>query len=161
MALALVAAAAIACVGSAAELPLTLSGCGVSSTHAKSCSLPFGLGLMTFDALTFPIKNGSASAIVDLSLSTLIPVGVALTETKVKASGTGGASHFCMDSKSKPAADEFVMPVVIAAAVEITGGAQLALTWTDCGDSITTGQRASIIGTGVVDAYVSRGNLLP
>ena len=141
--------------------------CKGDASQSKSCSLPLGLGMLTFDAMTFPIKKGSTSVNVDLSLSALIPGGFARTETKVQATGTDGSNLFCMDIKSKPAAEEFMLPVIPAVS-EVEPRARLALTWTDCGDSsthakitgltpssITTGKKARISGTGIVDTDVT------
>ena len=122
--------------------------------------------MLTFEPLAFPILKGSTSVNVD-SLSALIPGWFARTETKAEATGADGASLFCMDIKSKPVADEVVLLVVTAASV-VEHRTELALTWTDCGDSsthtkmsglsprsITIGQKATISGTGIIDTDVS------
>merc|ERR1712072_1500271 len=118
--------------------------------------------------MSFPIKKGSTSVSVDLSLSAMLPGALAHTETKVTATATGGGELFCMDIKSAPAVDEFVVPALVPPAVGAASNAELKLTWTDCGDSsthtkitgftpsaITTGQKAKMTGTGNLDEDVS------
>merc|ERR1712232_769057 len=115
--------------------------------------------------MAFPIKKGTTSVSVDLSLSALLPGALAHTETKVTATATGGDELFCMDIKSAPAVDEVDELAALATA------SQLKLAWTDCGDSsthtkitsftpssITTGQKATMTGTGDLDEDVSGAN---
>merc|ERR1711959_774218 len=138
----------------------TLAGkvsCKGGASQSKTCSLPLGVGSLTFNAMAFPIKKGSTSVSVDLSLSALLPGALAHTETKVTATATGGDKLFCMDIKSAPALDD-VMPQVE------TSTSKLKLAWNDCGDSsthtkitsftpsaITTGQKATMTGVGDLD----------
>merc|ERR1712151_766840 len=139
----------------------TLAGkvsCKGDASQSKTCSLPLGVGSLTFNAMAFPIKKGTTSVSVDLSLSALLPGALAHTETKVTATATGGDELFCMDIKSAPAVDEVDELAALATA------SQLKLAWTDCGDSsthtkitsftpssITTGQKATMTGTGDLD----------
>merc|ERR1712072_1051592 len=117
--------------------------------------------------MSFPIKKGSTTVSVDLSLSAMLPGALAHTETKVTATAAGGDKLFCMDIKSAPALDEFVSQPSLATQVEASAS-QLKLAWNDCGDSsthtkitgfspsaITTGQKATMIGTGNLDEDVS------
>merc|ERR1712151_4500 len=73
-----------------------------------------------------------------------------------------------MDIKSAPAVDDFVVPALVPPAVGAASGAELKLTWSDCGDSsthtkitgftpstITTGQKATMTGTGNLDEDVT------
>merc|ERR1712227_921586 len=75
-----------------------------------------------------------------------------------------------MDIKSAPGADELVAAPALMPAVE-AGASELKLAWTDCGDSsthtkitgftpssITTGQTATMTGTGTLDEDVSGAN---
>merc|ERR1711887_437935 len=90
----------------------TLAGkvsCKGDASQSKTCHLPLGVGSLTFNAMSFPIKKGSTSVSVDLSLSALLPGALAHTETKVTATATGGDKLFCMDIKSAPAVDEVVI----------------------------------------------------
>merc|ERR1712226_1780333 len=82
-------------------------------------NLPLGVGSLTFNAMSFPIKKGSTSVSVDLALSSMLPGALAHTETK-----------------SAPGADELVAAPALMPAVE-AGASKLKLAWTDCGDSST------------------------
>ena len=137
--------------------------CKGDTRKPQSCNSSLGLGMLTFDALTFPVSKSSSLANVDLSLSAPFPGGFAHTDTKIKATGTDGSSPFCMEIKSKPAADESMLPVHPAVS-EVKPRAKLERTWTDSGDcsthakitgltpcSIRTEQKARISGTGIVD----------
>lgn len=78
--------------------------CKGDASASKTCNLPLGTGSLTFEAMTFPIKKGSTSVSVDLSLSALLPGALATTDTRVTMTGTDGSKLFCMDIKSAPAA---------------------------------------------------------
>merc|ERR1711959_247724 len=156
----------------------TLAGkvsCKGDASQSKTCHLPLGVGSLTFNAMSFPIRKGSTSVSVDLALSAMLPGALAHTETKVTATATGGDQLFCMDIKSAPALNELVgrPPVVPAALMPPVGAgaSTLKLAWNDCGDSsthtkitgfspsaITTGQTATMIGTGNLDEDVSGAN---
>merc|ERR1711959_225729 len=89
----------------------TLAGkvsCKGDASQSKTCHLPLGVGSLTFNAMSFPIKKGSTSVSVDLALSAMLPGALAHTETKVTATAAGGDQLFCMDIKSAPALDELV-----------------------------------------------------
>merc|ERR1712232_756441 len=152
----------------------TLAGkvsCKGDASQSKTCHLPLGVGSLTFNAMSFPIKKGSTSVSVDLALSAMLPGALAHTGTKVTATATGGDQLFCMDIKSAPALDELVVqpPVVSALMPPVEAGAShLKLAWNDCGDSsthtkitafspssITTGQTATMTGIGNLDEDVS------
>merc|ERR1712125_166168 len=155
----------------------TLAGkvsCKGDASQSKTCHLPLGVGSLTFNAMSFPIKKGSTTVSVDLSLSAMLPGALAHTETKVTATATGGDKLFCVDIKSAPGADEFIsqpslmLPASVPPVVSAASGAELKLTWSDCGDSsthtkitgftpstITTGQKATMTGTGNLDEGVS------
>merc|ERR1719158_590809 len=135
--------------------------CKGDAGTSKTCNLPLGTGSLTFNAMSFPIKKGSTTVSVDLSLSAMLPGALAHTETKVTATATGGDKLFCMDIKSAPAMEEFI-------AQPRASASQLKLAWNDCGDSsthtkitsfspstITTGQKATMAGTGNLDEDVS------
>merc|ERR1711998_60888 len=135
--------------------------CKGDASQSKTCNLPLGVGSLTFNAMSFPIKKGSTSVSVDLALSSMLPGALAHTETKVTATAAGGDQLFCMDIKSAPAMEEFIAEPQASAS-------QLKLAWNDCGDSsthtkitsfspssITTGQTATMTGTGNLDEDVS------
>merc|ERR1719183_3131112 len=86
--------------------------CKGDASASKTCNLPLGTGSLTFDAVTFPMKKGTTSISVDLSLSAMLPGALAHTETTVKATGADGDDLFCMEIKSAPAEsaefDEFM-----------------------------------------------------
>merc|ERR1712183_714037 len=89
----------------------TLAGtvsCKGDAGMSKTCSLPLGVGSLTFNAMSFPIKKGSTSVSVDLSLSPALPGALAHTDTKVTATATNGDSLFCVEIKTAPAMEEFV-----------------------------------------------------
>jgi len=58
--------------------------------------------------MSFPIKKGSTSVSVDLSLSAALPGALAHTDTKVTATATNGDGLFCVDIKTAPAEGELV-----------------------------------------------------
>merc|ERR1712216_756600 len=154
---------------------------------SKTCSLPLGVGSLTFNAMSFPIKKGSTSVSVDLSLSPALPGALAHTDTKVTATATNGDSLFCVEIKTAPAMEEFVaQPPAHALAVAqlnrktafsdtmmkaFVGAAAsaLKLTWSDCGGqhvkitgfspaTVTTGTKTTMTGTGNLDEDVSAAN---
>merc|ERR1712144_193294 len=89
----------------------TLAGkvsCKGDASQSKTCHLPLGVGSLTFNAMSFPIRKGSTSVSVDLALSALLPGALAHTETKVTATATNGDSLFCVEIKTAPAMEEFV-----------------------------------------------------
>merc|ERR1719456_538450 len=71
------------------------------------------VGSLTFDALSFPIKKGSASVSVDLSLNSLIPAALAQTVTTVTASTKGGDKIFCMEVFTAPVSSTNTSSVVV------------------------------------------------
>merc|ERR1712125_182012 len=161
--------------------------CKGDAGTSKTCSLPLGVGSLTFNAMSFPIKKGSTSVSVDLSLSPALPGALAHTDTKVTAIATNGDSLFCVEIKTAPAMEEFVaQPPAHALAVAqlnretafsvtmmkaFVGAAAsaLKLTWSDCGGqhvkitgfspaTITTGTKTTMTGTGNLDEDVSAAN---
>merc|ERR1712110_1253574 len=76
--------------------------CKGDASQSKTCNLPLGTGSLTFDAVTFPMKKGSTSISVDLSLAAALPGPLAKTDTKVAATGSNGDKLFCMEIKSAP-----------------------------------------------------------
>merc|ERR1712076_42189 len=82
--------------------------CQGDASQSKTCNLPLGVGSLTFNAMSFPIKKGSTSVSVDLSLSPALPGALAHTDTKVTATAAGGDSLFCVEIKTAPAMEEFV-----------------------------------------------------
>merc|ERR1719456_1064336 len=79
--------------------------CKGDASASKTCNLPLGTGSLTFDAIGFPMKKGSTSISVELSLSAMLPGALAHTDTTVTAAGSNGDKLFCMEIKSAPAAD--------------------------------------------------------
>jgi len=77
--------------------------CKGDASQSKSCSLPLGTGTLTFDAITFPLKPGSTSVSVDLSLNAALPGILASTDTTVTATTSSGEKLFCVEIKSAPA----------------------------------------------------------
>merc|ERR1712232_107622 len=79
--------------------------CKGDASASKTCNLPLGTGSLTFDAITFPLKKGSTSITVDLSLSAALPGALAHTDTKTSATAANGDQLFCMEIKSAPATE--------------------------------------------------------
>merc|ERR1712232_456105 len=77
--------------------------CKGDAGTSKTCNLPLGTGSLTFNAMSFPIKKGSTSISVDLSLAAALPGALARTDTKVTATAANGDKLFCMEIKSAPA----------------------------------------------------------
>lgn len=81
-----------------------LLDCNGDAGHSKKCSLMGGLlGSMTFNGLSFPVKKGTTSVSVDLSLNSHIPAALAQTETKVVATKKNGDQVFCIEVFTAPA----------------------------------------------------------
>jgi len=81
-----------------------LLDCSGDASASKKCSLLGGLlGSITFDGLSFPVKKGTTSVSVDLSLSSGIPAGLARTATKVTATTKSGDQAFCIEVFTAPA----------------------------------------------------------
>merc|ERR1711988_2050305 len=81
-----------------------LAACSGDASKKQECGLLGGtLGSLTFEPLSFPVKKGSSSVSVDLSLNPLIPAALAQTVTAVKASTKGGEKIFCMEVFTEPA----------------------------------------------------------
>jgi len=80
--------------------------CKGDASTSKTCNLPLGTGTLTFDAMTFPLKKGSTSVSVDLSLSALLPSALASTTTRVTAAASNGDKLFCMEIKSSKALED-------------------------------------------------------
>jgi hypothetical protein len=81
-----------------------LTDCTGDAGKSKKCSLLGGiLGSITYDGLSFPVKKGSTAVSVDLSLSSLVPAGLAKTSTKVAATTKSGDKIFCINVLTEPA----------------------------------------------------------
>jgi len=79
-----------------------LVSCSGDAGKSTTCGMhPFGA--LTFDGMQFPVKKGSSSVSMDLSLSHIIPASLANTETKVTARASNGDKLFCMKVFSTPA----------------------------------------------------------
>merc|ERR1711920_790252 len=74
-----------------------LLDCSGDASKTSKCSLGGFLGSLTFDGLTFPMKKGTSSVSVELSLSSLIPASLASTSTKLTAATKSGDKIFCME----------------------------------------------------------------
>merc|ERR1712151_224845 len=79
--------------------------CKGDASQSKTCSLPLKVGSLTFEPMSFPIKKGSTSVKVDLSLVGALPGMLAKTDTTVTAIASNGDKLFCLNIKSAPAAD--------------------------------------------------------
>jgi len=74
-----------------------LLDCSGDASKTSKCALGGFLGSLTFDGLTFPMKKGTSSVSVELSLSSLIPASLASTSTKLTAATKNGDKIFCME----------------------------------------------------------------
>jgi len=91
-----------------------LADCSGDAGKSQKCGLFGGLlGSLTFDPLTFPVKKGSSSVSVDLSLNPLIPAALAQTVTTVTASTKEGDKIFCMKVFTAPASSSNSTSVVV------------------------------------------------
>merc|ERR1719158_205334 len=143
-----------------------LLSCKGDASQSKTCNLPLGAGKLTFDAMTFPIKKGQVQVKFDLTLASSLPSSLLKTKTKATATGANGDKLFCLEIDSAPA--EASHAVVVPTPPPLSVASDLKLTWQDCGDasthakitgftpgSLTTGQTASMIGTGNLDEDVA------
>merc|ERR1712226_931520 len=110
--------------------------CDGDASQSKTCSLPLGVGSLTFDAMKFPLAAGSVPVNVDINLAASLPSSLATTKTTCKATASDGDDLFCIEIDSKP---QKRMPAKIATLEEEQqlGLSQLSLTWSDCGAGAT------------------------
>merc|ERR1711982_252906 len=81
-----------------------LLSCSGDIAETKKCHMgPFGS--LTFNGLQLPVKKGSSSISMDLSLSRLVPASLASTETTVTATTKSGDKLFCLKVFSAPASE--------------------------------------------------------
>merc|ERR1712232_451592 len=136
----------------------TLAGkvsCKGDASQSKTCHLPLGVGSLTFNAMSFPIKKGSTTVSVDLSLSAMLPGALAHTETKVTATATGGDKLFCMDIKSAPAVNEASMVTATNASILEGVDCSKAACQKDCGCAMD--KCAASIQTCLADKTCAKG----
>merc|ERR1712046_478890 len=127
-----------------------------------------GAGKLTFNAMSFPIKKGQVQVKVDLTLASSVPSSLLKTKTKATAIGANGDKLFCLEIDSAPAEASQAVGVPPPPPPVAVASSDLKLTWQDCGDasthakitgftpgSLTTGQTASMVGTGNLDEDVA------
>merc|ERR1712232_833637 len=142
-----------------------LLSCKGDASVSKTCSLPLGVGKLSFDAMAFPLKAGSTTVNVDIQLSSLLPSSLATTTTRATATAKNGDKLFCIEIKSAPAEVSKPEPV---AEVALAGVTDLSLAWSDCGDAstktkitaftpsaLTLGQKTTMAGTGALSEDVT------
>merc|ERR1712184_219399 len=131
--------------------------CKGDASQSKTCNLPLGVGSLTFNAMSFPIKKGSTSVSVDLALSSMLPGALAHTETKVTATATGGDQLFCMDIKSAPALNELVGRPPVATNTSMLQG--IDCTKASCSKAICCAMDkcAASVQTCLADSACSKG----
>merc|ERR1712113_568881 len=76
--------------------------CDGDASQSKTCSLPLGVGSLTFDAMKFPLAAGNVPVNVDINLAASLPSSLATTKTTCKATGSNGDDLFCTEIDSKP-----------------------------------------------------------
>jgi len=96
--------------------------CKGDASQTKTCNLPIGTGQISFDAVTFPMKKGSVSISVDLSLSRFLPGQLARTDTQVTAVSATGDKLFCLEIKSAPSVDVHPQRKAMIEEIESTPG---------------------------------------
>merc|ERR1712190_660721 len=139
--------------------------CDGDASQSKTCSLPLGVGSLTFDAMKFPLAAGSVPVNVDIKLASNLPSSLARTTTTVKAASSNGDDLFCIEIKSAPS---LLHEAPLVESTENPEASELDLTWADCGqgathakitgftpDSLTLGQQTTMTGTGQLDESVS------
>jgi hypothetical protein len=84
-----------------------LLDCSGDASQSKTCTLMGGLlGNLRFNGLQFPVKKGSSSVSVDMSLRSIVPAALAKTKTKVTATTKSGEKIFCMEVFTAPVSVE-------------------------------------------------------
>merc|ERR1712007_308548 len=113
---------------SAANFDLVMNGaigqllkCDGDASQSKTCSLPLGVGSLTFDAMKFPLAAGSVPVNVDINLAASLPSSLATTTTTCKATSSSGDDLFCIEIDSKP---QSRIPAKIAKVEEQSGVSQ-------------------------------------
>merc|ERR1712190_457752 len=92
-------------VGAIGKL-LTFDG---DASQSKTCSLPLGVGSLTFDAMKFPLAAGSVPVNVDIKLASNLPSSLAKTTTTCKATSANGDDLFCIEIKSAPKSGRLIV----------------------------------------------------
>jgi len=154
-----------------------LLSCKGDASTSKTCSLPLGVGTLSFEAMTFPLKAGASAVNVDILLKPFVPRALQTTTTRASAIAKNGDKLFCIEIKSAPAQDaqpEPLAPVAVAEpavaqdGIDAAGSNNLGLTWSDCGDTstktkitafspnaLTLGQKIAMVGTGSLSEDVA------
>jgi len=81
---------------------VTTFPCKGDASKSKTCSLPLGSGSFSFDGMPFPVKKGSTSIGIGLTLSAQLP-GILHEELKATATTSTGDKFFCIDIWCTPA----------------------------------------------------------
>merc|ERR1712190_6241 len=83
--------------------------CDGDASQSKTCSLPLGVGALTFDAMKFPLAAGSVPVNVDIKLASNLPSSLAKTTTTCKATPANGDDLFCIEIKSAPKSGRLIV----------------------------------------------------
>merc|ERR1712099_161981 len=83
--------------------------CDGDASQSKTCSLPLGVGSLTFDAMKFPHAAGSVPVNVDIKLASTLPSSLAKTTTTCKATSANGDDLFCIEIKSAPKSGRLIV----------------------------------------------------
>lgn len=82
--------------------------CSGDAAVGKKCDFPLKLGSIEFEGIQTPVTAGQTDVAVAVSMSKLIPEGVAITTTHVTATSTGGDKLFCLDVNTDGADDDSI-----------------------------------------------------
>jgi hypothetical protein len=88
---------------------IKLLDCSGDASQTKTCKLPLGTGTMTFEGESFPVKQGTTSVKVDLSLASSLPASLQKTTTTVTAVDKAGEKIFCLEVDTAPADEEIIV----------------------------------------------------
>merc|ERR1712072_90327 len=80
-----------------------LLSCKGDASASKTCSLPLGVGTLSFEAMTFPLKAGTTAVNVDILLKPSVPRALQTTTTRATAIAKNGDKLFCIEIKCAPA----------------------------------------------------------
>jgi len=82
--------------------------CAGDAAKGKKCNFPLSLGSIAFEGIQTPVSAGETDISVTVSMSKLIPEGIAITTTHVTAASAGGDKLFCLDVNTVAAPDDAI-----------------------------------------------------
>lgn len=82
--------------------------CAGDAAKGKKCNFPLNLGSIAFEGIQTPVSAGQTDVSVTVSMSKLVPQGIAITTTHVTATSAGGDKLFCLDVNTDAAPDDAI-----------------------------------------------------